>query len=201
MMVMEATRKTIVGGKTMRNRQDGNRPPNLSWLVAACIGLSVLACGGPPEQAPVEPEPAPEDVAAARRDAVIGAHEALTAAYQAADADAFAAQLDSSPELTIFHPVMQNRFNDVEELKTHLAAMFERMGEIDWTDAHPVVAVEGDVAWVTSNVLIQSPNLERAFVGRGTEIWVLRGESWKLIHGHWSENPEIRPESRVKPGV
>jgi ketosteroid isomerase-like protein len=200
-MVMEATRKTIVGGKTMRNRQDGNRPPNLYWLVVACIGLSVLACGGEAEQVPAEPEPAPEEGTSARMGAVIVAHEALTAAYQAADAEAFTALLDSSPEFTIFHPVMQSRFGSAEELTANLAAMFKRMGEIEWTDAHPAIVVEGDVAWVTSNVLIQSPDLDRAFVGRGTEIWVLRGESWKLIHGHWSENPEIRPESRVKSAI
>jgi len=171
--------------------------------LAACIGLSVLGCGSPAEQAPAEaePEPALEDVAAARMNAVIMAHEALTAAYQAADADALATLLDSSPEFTIFHPVIQNRFGTPEELKGQLAVMFERMGEIEWTDAHPVVVIEGDVAWVTSNVLVESPSLERAFVGRGTEIWVLRGESWKLIHGHWSENPEIRPESRVRSGA
>ena len=185
----------------MRNRQDGSRPPNLSWLMAACIGLSVMACGGPVEQAPAEPEPTVEDVAAAKMDAVIRAHTALTAAYQAADAEAFKALLDSSPELTVFHPVIQNRFGSPEELMGQLAVMFERLGEIEWTDAHPVIVVEGDVAWVTSNVLIESPALDRAFVGRGTEIWVLRGGEWRLIHGHWSENPEIRPASRVKSGV
>jgi ketosteroid isomerase-like protein len=69
--------------------------------------------------------------------------------------------------------------------------MFERLGNASWTEVHPALFVEGDVAWLTSHVLVESPEVERKFVGRGTEIWIRRDGQWRLVHGHWSEHPAI----------
>jgi len=127
------------------------------------------------------------------RQAVIDAHEALVRAYEGSDVEAFVAGLDPSPEVLIFHPRMQSRFDSVEKIRLEMGRMFARLGETRWTDVHASVRVEGDAAWLTAQIVIESPNVEPAFVGRATEIYLRREGRWRLTHAHWSADPETEP--------
>lgn len=155
--------------------------------LVAC-GLVVLACGSP---APVEIEPVTDPEADVG--AVLAAHDAMVSAFGRSDADAFAAMLDGSSGFLLFHPMTESRY-DLEELRSgSFEDMFAMLRDSHWTDVHLAVDVSGDAAWITSHVLIESPQLPMPFVGRGTEIWVRSESGWRLRHGHWSENPEDYP--------
>ena len=161
--------------------------------VALCVGLALLGCQTQQQQAQtVEPRAgSATDPDQAQRE-VIDAHEALVRAFETSDADAFISLLAPAPELLIFHARTDNRFDGMDEVREHLALMFERFEEADWSDFHPVVLVEGDVGWVTSQVMISSLGFESPFVGRGTEIWRRYDDGWRLVHGHWSQVPPSR---------
>jgi len=165
------------------------RPGSAALAALAAVAVAVLSCVAPPPPAGGTTRAADPD-----RDtrAVIEAHEALIEAYETADTDAFVALLEPSAELLIFHPRLVDRFDGIDRAKQGLARMFERLGGAKWSVFHPIVIVRGEVAWVTSHVLIESPTLEAPLLGRGTEIWVRRGEGWRLVHGHWSEDPTRR---------
>lgn len=125
----------------------------------------------------------------ADRQAVIEAHLALVHAYEYGDAERFINGLDSSPELLIFHPRLHNRFGGIEQVRLDITRMFGRIGKARWTDVHQAVVVEGDTAWLTAQVVVESPNID-TFVGRATEIYRRRADGWRLAHAHWSANPE-----------
>jgi ketosteroid isomerase-like protein len=144
--------------------------------------LLALACS----QQPGEPPSNRAAVTATDHQALFDAHGELIRAYERADADAFAALLDTSSELLIFHPRLQSRFGGVTAARENLGLMFSRLNETAWTEAHPALVVKGDVAWLTYNVIIESPRLDPPFVGRGTEVWVRSRGNWRLAHGHWS---------------
>jgi ketosteroid isomerase-like protein len=151
-----------------------------------CLALIATGCapaGSPEEHAVADP--------AIDSQAVVEAHQGLVAAYEKRDTGAFLLLLDKSEDLLLFHPRLQDRWNGFDEIQRKLPGMFERLGESSWLDVHLAVSVESDVAWLTSQVLIESPGLETPFTGRGTEIWVRRGNVWRLRHGHWSDNPEF----------
>lgn len=172
-------------------------------ILLACACIAAASCAAPESPADTDAEPATQAVAAveaqdseADAQAVIEAHQALVAAYQAGDIEAYIDLLAPTQELLIFHPFVEDRFDDVDEIRRHLGRMFGRFSERAWTDVHPGVVVNGDVAWLTSHVLIKSPDLEAAFVGRGTEIWLRTPAGWRLVHGHWSEHAELAGANR-----
>jgi ketosteroid isomerase-like protein len=159
------------------------------------------SCAAPDSPGDSAAEPAAQPVAAvepqdfdADAQAVIEAHKALVAAYQSGDVEAYVGLL--APEPLIYHPFVEDRFDDTEEIRRNLGRMFGRFSERAWTDVHPGVEVNGDVAWLTAHVLIKSPELESAFVGRGTEIWLRTPAGWRLAHGHWSEHAELAGANR-----
>jgi ketosteroid isomerase-like protein len=173
-----------------------------SGLMPLVAGLAVALlasnCTAPPPPAggSAAAGSSGESAANAERDsrAVIVAHETMLEAFEAGDVEGFAALLEPSAELLIFDPVGAGRFAGIEETRRGLRTMFASLGEASWSSFHPIVIVHGDVAWVTSHVLLESPRLEEPFVGRGTEIWVRHGETWRLVHGHWSEDPSRRDD-------
>lgn len=158
------------------------------------IGAIVVSAALVPSGCRNPEAPADEAASAASlerdRDEVIDAHLALVDAYDRGDADAFVRVLDPSAELLVFHPRLQARFDGVDEVRRELPRMFARLGEAEWSDLHALVNVHGDVAWLTSEVLVESPNLPQPFAGRATEIYVRKPDGWKLVHGHWSAAPE-----------
>ena len=170
-----------------------------SWIPLVAMLLVVAAAGcGPAEPPASQPEPEQVvDVSADRR-AVVEAHEALLAAYEQGDIEAFVAVLDPTAELLIFHPRVRARFDGVEKVREEMGRMFAGLGGAAWSDHHAVVQVKGDVAWITAQTLIESPNLDPPFTGRGTEIWVRRPDGWKLTHGHWSALPDDWSMPRVE---
>ncbi len=135
-----------------------------------------------------------EAVAPEVQQALIVAHRGMVEAFERGDVDGVCALLYPSPELLLFHPLLRGRFNSVERIRKELPAMFAAMGRTSWTEVHPMVVANGDVAWVTSNLLVEAEKLDRPFVGRGTEIWVHEDGRWQLVHGHWSALPEDRPD-------
>ncbi len=156
------------------------------WLaLLACAALTV-ACA--PAQQPPPAAAAERDVAADEQ-AVLEAHRKLIEAYQEGSIDGFSWLLTSSPDLVIFHPLERARFIGKEAAREGLLEMFGHLREAEWTEAHTALTLQGDVAWLTSEVLIESPSLRAPFLGRGTEIWVREDGGWRLVHGHWSPTP------------
>jgi len=156
----------------------------LAFATAAALLSGCAAPSGEPGS-PSHPATTPEQ----DMNAVIVVHQSLARAYENGDADAFVALLRPSPDLLIFHPRLENRFDGVEEIRSQMGRMFARLGGAKWTDVHPQVVVDGDVAWLTGQVLIEAPGLEYPFVGRATEIYVRGDDGWRLGHAHWSEDP------------
>jgi ketosteroid isomerase-like protein len=165
----------------------------ISWnarrcsLLALCGVLLVAGCAQNGD------EPAPE-ASAPEGDAdqaVLEAHLALLQAYEEQSIDQFVWLLSRSPQLVIFHPRSQSRFDGVDQARAGLLRMFERLQSASWTEAHPTLTVRGDVAWITAHVLIQSPALSTPLMARSTEVWVKESGEWKLIHAHWSETPGV----------
>jgi ketosteroid isomerase-like protein len=120
---------------------------------------------------------------------LVDAHRALLRAYEAEDVTAFIALLDPTPQLLIFHPLRQDRWDGIEEVRENLGAMFKKLGPAFWSEVHTQASLQGEVGWVSYHVVIERQAGGEAFVGRGTEVWVHRADGWKLSQGHWSEQP------------
>lgn len=163
-------------------------------VLAAGLCLAVFACAGtesPGEEAAQATQPeGPDEMG------LIAAHKGLIEAMETGDVAALTALLDPSPDLMIFHPFIQNRFNGIGEVDQGLSRMFGELGTVSWTEAHGKIGMEGNVAWITSHVLIKSSALPQPFVGRGTEVWVHGPGGWRLKHAHWSENAELVGSAR-----
>jgi len=153
-------------------------------VAAALLPVLLVACAGPSPAPPSRAEVQPEV-----QQALIDAHTRLIDAYEAGDSEAFLALLDTSRDLLLFHPMTEERFESVDEIREAMPRMFAKLGPLVWTDAHPVVIQRGEIAWITSNFLLDSPRGDFHFVGRSTEIWIRHAEGWRLIHGHWSQQP------------
>lgn len=166
-------------------RTSPNRRISVVWALVALIAAG--SCVAP---APVKPAESRRDVGQDVA-AVVAAHKALVRAYESGDGAAFLGLLDPTPQLVVFHPFLQNRFDGIDTAREEIPKMFARLGPSEWTDVHSAVVVEGDAAWLTGQVLVEPANRERPFIGRGTEIWVRRDDGWRLAHGHWSPNPEL----------
>jgi ketosteroid isomerase-like protein len=162
-------------------------------LLAAGLYLALMACAGPgsDQEVPVQGAEGTSVPGGPDEMSLIEAHKALIGAMETGDVAALTALVDPSHELLIFHPFVHNRFEGIEEVDAGLSRMFEHLGSVSWTEAHAGIALEGNVGWVTSHVVIKSAALPGAFVGRGTEIWIHGPGGWRLNHAHWSENAEL----------
>ena len=162
-------------------------------LFVAALALGLTACPAPDQGGGTATERATgsETKVASDEAGLIAAHKEFIRAYENGDAERIAALLDPTRRLHIFHPFLENRFDGIEAAREGLARMTARLGESSWTEVHPSVMTEGNIGWVTAQVLIKSPNLPEPFVGRGTEIWIKYDDGWRLIHGHWSMNAEL----------
>jgi ketosteroid isomerase-like protein len=148
--------------------------------------LAVVGCGTVTPPAEVDEVQAPSEL---EEQAVVEAHRAWTRACERGDVDTLIGLVDSEAHL-LFHPRQYDRFDEIEETRQGLEAMFAGLGESTWSDAHVEVHQRGDVAWLTSHFVIESERLPVPLVGRGTEIWTRSSDGWRLSHGHWSPDPE-----------
>lgn len=159
---------------------------------AGLLALASWSCPGPTPPPAAEPGPGADEMSSRSDEgAVIAAHRSLIQAFQAADVESIVALLDPTPELLIFHPILENRFDGPQEAREGLTRMFERLGALEWTEVHPQIAIHGDIAIHTSQVLLKSATREEPFIGRGTEVWLRRGGEWALLHAHWSEHARL----------
>jgi ketosteroid isomerase-like protein len=165
-------------------------------LLVAVLVLVASGCAGEPEPTPEPGEEgrgttatAPSEDAEADQQGVIEAHKAFVRAWESADVEGVVNLLDAPPQLLIFHPNVRTRFDDLDEVREGLVRMHSKIGEADWVEAHPIVTVRGDVAWLTMHIAIEAANID-PFVARGTEIWVRDAAGWRLTHAHWSPDPE-----------
>lgn len=167
------------------------RPRHVVALCAAVVAC--LSCQAPPApELDRSAEPSGVSmVARADEGAVIAAHRGLIRAMQDGDVEAACAHLLHNDRLLVFHPFLENRFEGYEETREGLSRMLARVKDIEWTEVHQTVDMEGSVAWLTSQILVKAPGLEPPFVGRGTEIWVREHGKWLLAHGHWSEHARL----------
>jgi len=177
----------------MRIESQHRRWSVLPVLATLILGVALFGCPGTdsgPDETATASEP---DLPAGGADerGVIAAHKALIAAMESGDAAAVTALMDPSSSLLIFHPLVEDRFDGIGEVDEGLGTMFGRFGSVSWTEAHATLDMEGNVAWMTSHVLIKTPETPAPFVGRGTEVWVFRPGGWRLTHAHWSENAEV----------
>jgi hypothetical protein len=68
--------------------------------------------------------------------------------------------------------------------------MFRGLGPAEWTVVHARATARPAAVWVTYLFAVEAERLAEPILGRGTEIWVRRGDDWKLTHGHWSREPQ-----------
>jgi ketosteroid isomerase-like protein len=155
----------------------------LALVVAHCG--SGMACSSQDEDA---------HVAFTAEVELIAAHRQLVEAYQLADTNAAVALLDSTPDLLIFHPAVESRFDGIDEVRRGLTRMFGLLGPAIWTEVHTQAVVRENVGWITANLVVEAPDAALVMIGRGTEIWTLRNGAWKLAHAHWSASPETVPD-------
>ena len=142
----------------------------------------------------VSAEEASEIAATASGDvaAVLEAHDHLMRAYAAVDAPGVSALLDPSADLFIFHPRGNLEFGNFPDASRGLEHMFGRVGPSTWSnESSQRVTVRDDVAWYTYYLEMEWGGSTEPMSARGTEIWVRRASGWRLIHGHWSEDPGI----------
>lgn len=154
-------------------------------LLLAAVGLLAGCAAEPP--VPAEMPDAGDPIA--DRAEVVAAHEGLLAAMEAGDGEAVAALVDDRHDVLVFHPVKVTRFDGPDEIAAGIAAMMGRLAPVDVTDVHLQVWTEGDAAWLTSHLLIESDALDEPLAARGTEIWRRNDGVWKLAHAHWSSHP------------
>jgi ketosteroid isomerase-like protein len=156
----------------------------IAWCLV--LILAVAGCGTVAPPAQVDEAQGPSEL---DEQAVLEAHQAWTRACERGDVDTMVGLLDREAHL-LFHPRRYDRFDELEETRQGLEAMFARLGESSWSDAHVEVHQRGDVAWLTSHFVIEWGNSSEPFVGRGTEVWSRSSDGWRLAHGHWSPDPE-----------
>jgi hypothetical protein len=182
----------IFRGSRMRHVADSQQPfhniQGMLLVLAAAAALTLAGCSGGGGQ-PYGEEPAAAVSPEMARADLVDAHRALLRAYEGADVEAFVGLMDPSPELLIFHPLHEGRFDGVDEVRDQLGNMFTTLGPAFWSEVHTQASIEGDVGWVSYHLVIQKQGGGEAFVGRGTEVWVRRADGWKLTLGHWSPDP------------
>lgn len=144
----------------------------------------VLSCAPPERDVPGGPSD-PD----AERAAVLEAHDRLFQAIETGDSGGFVTWLDDDPSFAIFHPRGRSAFGPDDLANGSLEGMICRLAGAQWSEVDVEVTVSGEVAWVRSHLLIESPAMAGPFLGRGTEVWVRREGRWRLRHGHWSETP------------
>lgn len=165
----------------------------LPIVVICTLVMACLSCQAPGEsEANRSGEPSEVSmVARSDEGAVIAAHRDLIRAFQEGDADAVLELLVPNERLLIFHPFLENRFGGYDETRAGLTRMFERVKDVEWTEVHQTLDMEGNVAWFTSQILVKASGIEPPFVGRGTEIWIRHHGDWRLSHAHWSEHARL----------
>lgn len=136
------------------------------------------------------PQDEDSHVAITAENELIAAHRRLVEAYQRTDVDAIVALLDPSPDLLIFHPAVESRFDGIGEVRSGLTRMFGLLGPPIWTEVHTRAVVRESVGWITANLIIEAPDVGLVLVARGTEIWSRQDGSWRLAHAHWSSSPD-----------
>jgi ketosteroid isomerase-like protein len=121
--------------------------------------------------------------------AVIEAHERFVRALEARDVETLVSLLDRSSEFLVFPSKLISRIDKIDEATRGFEKMFRSLGSTEWTEVHAMVSIRGEIAWHTSHLVLETSALEDPLVGRATEIWIRRVDGWKLVHGHWSEDP------------
>lgn len=151
------------------------------------IAMLSFACGpaSEPESADAG-TPAPSDA----RAALFDAHEGWVSAFEDSDVEALVGYLEPSGRFLLFHPEVDGRYHNADEVRAGLARMFESLGDPAWTEVHLEGRVEGTVGWLTYHLVLESTGGGAPFLGRGTEIWVLHPNGWRLAHAHLSPRPE-----------
>jgi ketosteroid isomerase-like protein len=152
------------------------------------IGILAVLAGCAAEPQPVVPPPDPGDPIADRVQ-IVDVHETLLAAMEAGDGQAVLELFDDRHDVLVFHPELETRFDGRDEIAVGLARMMERLAPVDLTEVHLQVWTEGDVAWLTSHLLLESDALEEPVAARSTEVWRRNEDGWKLAHAHWSTHP------------
>ena len=152
----------------------------------AIVLAAITACQAPP---PVAQPPVETTDPFADRVDVVAVHEALLAAMEAGDGPSVAALIDPAHDVLVFHPAVETRFDGPDAIAAGVERMLTENAPVEITEVHLQVWVDGDIAWLTSHLLLESPSLAEPFAGRGTEIWRRTDSGWRLVHAHWSGQP------------
>ena len=155
--------------------------------IVVVVLATFAACQSPPPPAP-PPVAGTQDPFADRAE-VVEVHETFLAAMEAGDAEAVEALIDSAHDVLVFHPAVMTRFDGPQAVADGVATMLARRGPVDFTEVHLQAWVDGDVAWLTSHLLLESPAVPEPFAARGTEVWRRTDGGWRLAHAHWSAQP------------
>ena len=107
----------------------------------------------------------------------------------------------SAPEVTYFDPMRDKRIDGLETLKVLLEPIKQFKGAITeprYEMIDPKVQQYGDVALLTYNLTNYgrlSGGPEAVLVARwnSTEAYARVGETWRLVHSHWSyTKPDLK---------
>lgn len=104
-------------------------------------------------------------------------------------------------EVTYFDPFTESRVDGLDTMRQRLEPM--KKAKLPFTNPryemiNPKVQLHGDIALLTFNLVNYGtmPDGQERVLTRwnSTEVYARSGDSWKIIHSHWSfVQPETKP--------
>ncbi len=93
----------------------------------------------------------------------------------------------AADDVTYFHNAPAHaRVDGVRAFREFLSAIKGQIPPHNYEIVHPKVQVYGDVGILTLQYHAFTPDGEPLARGRGTIVYRLAGEAWKMVHTHWS---------------
>jgi hypothetical protein len=93
----------------------------------------------------------------------------------------------AADDVTYFHNAPAHaRVDGVRAFREFLSALKGQIPPHNYEIVHPKVQVYGDVGILTLQYHAFTPAGEPLARGRGTSVYRLAGEAWKMVHTHWS---------------
>jgi ketosteroid isomerase-like protein len=131
------------------------------------------------------------------RERLLQTHQAHVAAWNDFDLGALGEIVD--PDCYIFDTIPPPAFHSLQEFLEHVAPVLQMHTGFKLSTFDHVVRLDesrGDrIGWIASRYALEARRGEGVLrrTGRWTEIYEKRGDSWKLIHLHSSDDPAERP--------
>src|SRR5262245_32556225 len=96
----------------------------------------------------------------------------------------------TATELSYFDPFTNQRIDSLDTFKQYLAPVIGKIQIDHYEIINPRVQQYGDIAILTFNLVdvVKQADSEKTMTLRwnSTEVYWRMGETWKIIHSHWS---------------